>query len=84
MPKFLKVKVTRTDSSELYIEVPDDFDPKLLLLGRNRDQLGLIAMETTDRSDWDNTAWEETVEAHSVSVVDQSEAENYIIGTWQV
>lgn len=82
--KYLKVEVTRQSSTDLFVEVPDDFDPALMLRDKYRKQLGRIAMETTDRLDWDDYEWENTVEAHGVKVVSEKEASDYMIGTLSV
>ena len=80
MAKFLKVGVTKTFSTDLYVEVPDDFDPVSIMRASHRDVIGTIAMETTDRSDWDEFEWEKTVEACEVMVVPESEASQFMVG----
>ena len=79
--KYLKVGVTRESSTDLYIEVPDDFDPMSILRASHRNEIGLIAAQTTDDSDWDQFEWEKTVEAHEVTEVTEAEATQFIVGT---
>ncbi len=79
MAKFLKVGITKTLSTDLYVEVPDDFDPWSIMRASHRAELGVIAMETTDRSDWDEFEWEKTVEACEAMVVPESEASQFMV-----
>ena len=81
MSKFLKVSVTRAESTLLYVEVPDDFDPCMIFRDRYGEELGRIALETTDRSDWDEYEWEKTVEAQEVVSVDAETANQFMVGT---
>lgn len=79
--KYLKVEVTRTESTELYIEVPDEFDGATIMHQSFQERIGKIAMETTDSMDWDNYGWEENIEVQSVKTVSKDEAEQYMVGT---
>lgn len=79
---FLKVAVTRSSSTDLYIEVPDDFAAPHVMMRKNQQILGEIARFTTDDADWEDIGWEETVEAHSVVRVTEAEARGYQVGTW--
>lgn len=80
MAKFLKVGVTKTLSAYLYVEVPDDFDLGTIMRASHRAELGKIALETTDRSDWDEFEWEKTIEACQAKVVSESEASQFMVG----
>jgi len=79
---FLKVAVTRSSSTDLYIEVSDDFNPSHVMMRVNQKILGEIAGDTTDDMDWEDLGWEETVEAHSVVRVSEAEARQFQVGTW--
>lgn len=79
---FLKVAVTRSSSTDLYIEVPDDFNSSHVMMRKNQQILGEIARVTTDDIDWEDIGWEETVEAHSVVRVTEAEAKQYQVGKW--
>jgi hypothetical protein len=81
MSKFLRVTVTRSESTELYVQVPDDFRPEDMLRYKYREELGRIAIETTDRSDWDNYAWPESIEVQGVVAVDAETANEFMVGT---
>ena len=81
---FLKVEITRTESTELYIEVPDDFDRSLLVRNEYQKELARIADETTDYSDWDNSEWEDTIKVQSISRVSENEAKQYSCGKLEV
>lgn len=82
---FLKVEVTRTESTELYVEVPDDFDHSQLMRHEYQKELARIADETThDSLDWDNSEWEETVEVQSISKVSEDQAKQYTCGKLEV
>lgn len=83
MSKFLRVEVTRTSSTELYIEVPDDFK-EADLLRKYQSEVGKLAKETTTDCDWDSSEWEDTVEVQSVSAVSEKEAKLYSVGTLQI
>jgi hypothetical protein len=71
--EFLRVEVTRTQSTELYLKVPNGWRPR----GRDYKILGKAAKETTDRSDWDDYQWENTVEMQSCSVCQEKEATQF-------
>ena len=77
MSKFLKVEVTRTETTDLYIEVHDDFNGSELRFGKYRRCVAAVAKETTDDYDWDSHEWEDTVEVQTVCEVDESEAVKY-------
>lgn len=82
MSKFLRVEVTRTSSTELYIEVPDDFKESDLL-GKYQSEVGKLSSETTNDYDWDTSEWEDTVEVQSIKVVTEEEARLYSVGKLQ-
>lgn len=84
MAKFMRVYVTRTESTELYVSVPDDFDKADLMGGKYKDEIGRIAAETTDSMDWDVSEWEDTVEVQSVTDVNEKEADQFMWGELKV
>ncbi len=71
--EFLRVEVTRAQSTELYLKVPKGWRPK----GRDYKLLGKAAKETTDRSDWDDYGWENSVEIQGCAVVEEKEATQF-------
>ena len=71
--EYLRVEVTRTETTELYLKVPKGWKPT----GRESKMLGRAAKATADDSDWENYRWEDTVEAQGHAVVDADEAELY-------
>ena len=84
MTRLLKVTVTRTSSTDLYIEVPDDFPVVEILQNKYQTELERIALETTDRSDWDEYEWEKTVEAQEVAVADPCDVDQFMQGTLRI
>ncbi len=74
--KYLKVTVTREQSTDAYVQVPDDFDKATL--GKFRDELNRIVDETTCSYDWET---ESRVSLDYSEEVAASEAEQYAIGT---
>lgn len=80
MAKFLCAVVTRTSSTELYIEVPDEFKEADLMRVEYRKRIGKLAKETTGDYDWDGSEWEDTVEVQSVGAVTEEEAKKYTVG----
>ena len=84
MAKFLRVCVTRTESTELYVSVPDGFNNGDLMGGKYQAEIGRIAAETTDSMDWDVSEWEDTVEVQSVADVEEDEAKQYMWGELKV
>lgn len=84
MAKFVRVCVTRTESTELYVSVPDDFNNGDLMGGKYKEEIGRIAAETTDSMDWDVSEWEDTVEVQSVADVEEKEADQYMWGELKV
>lgn len=82
MAKYLKVGITRLVGTELYIEVPDDFEPSEIMNREHFKELARIASETASDSDWDNEEpLEETIEVCSVGVVSKAESDQYATGT---
>ena len=79
--KYLKVSVTRTEGTDLYISVPDDFEPtKLMRIEYRKKIVEQIEATIDDMTDWDKSEWEETVEVQSVGVVSEKEAKDYACG----
>lgn len=70
---YIRVEVTRPQSTELYLKVPKGW----MLGRRDRKLLGIAAKETTDDSDWDSWEWEKTVEIQSSRACTKEEAERY-------
>lgn len=81
--KYARLIVTRTESTELYVEVPDDFDINQMIRNEHAKEVARIAAETTDSFDWDKSEWEDTVEVQSVKEVKEAEAKQYLMGTWR-
>lgn len=71
--KFLRVTVSKTMSTELYIEVDESFD---MMKDIRKLNLGKVAHETTDRFDWDVDD-DSDVQMESVHVIDAKEASHY-------
>ena len=78
--KFLKVQVVKKSHTDVYIEVPDDFEPRDIMHHKYREQIGKIAEETTQTYDWDEYGWEEDVDVEAASVVEESEAKEHQCG----
>ena len=79
--KFLKIGVTRTSSTDLYVEVPDDLDPFDFLRGKHLQDLQRIARETAPNDhEWDYYDWQLSVEAQEVDVVEEAEARQFAVG----
>jgi len=72
--KFLKLEISRSESTDIYLEVPDDFD-----LGRHLPWTLLTeaAVKTVSNGDWDNFGWESTLEVHGRTIVKEDEAKGY-------
>jgi hypothetical protein len=68
--EYLRVEVSRTEVTELYLKVPKGWKPT----GVNSKILGTAAKETTSDMDWDNDGWEDSVEFQGCSPVDEKEA----------
>lgn len=71
--EYIRVEVTRTESTSLYLKVPKGWRPS----GIYRELMGHAAKETTTKADWDNSGWESSVEAQGHKLVDAEEAEQY-------
>lgn len=82
--KYLKLEVTRESGTDLYVEVPDDFSIDAIGHSKFKEEIGRIAAETTDDSDWDDLEWDKDVTVQSSKVVSKAEAEQYIVGTLKV
>ena len=74
---FLKLKVARKQYTEVYVEVPDGFDKKRLMLGVNSSLVGTIASEQVLEMDWDDNGWEEDVSVEEISEVDEKEFSDF-------
>ena len=78
---FVRVIVTRQESTELYIEIPDGFDMNLLMRNQYQRELARIADKTADDAlDWDNSEWEDTLQVQRISKVTEHEARQYACG----
>lgn len=75
--EYIRVEVTRSQSTQLFMKVPKDWRPS----GRAYDYklMGMAAKETTENYDWDDYGWEDTIEVQSYKPVDAKEAESYSI-----
>lgn len=80
MSKFLKVEVTRHQWTEVYLEVPDDFDSqKLVYIGAEK-ILKPAIRATVKPFDWETDAEEDMeYEGQSVEEVSESEARDYLV-----
>jgi hypothetical protein len=73
--KYLRIVVTKTSASELYVEVHDDFNERDFK-SINKIPLREAILETIDRDDWDSDHDSE-FELEKVSVVKEDEAKMY-------
>lgn len=77
MSKILHLEITRSESTDVYIEVPDDFigHPPLGKVART------LAKEAAKRTitdfDWDKADWDNTLEVQSSKLLSDAES-NYI------
>lgn len=78
--KYLKLEITRTEGTDIYVKVPDDFDHNALIRAEHAGKIGRIAKETVMNGEWDNYGWEENIEVQSIKVVPESEATQYAVG----
>lgn len=76
--KYLKVEVSRTETTDLYVRVPEEFETCNLASLEYRRHLADIAEDTTDRLDWER----ESVIGRvcSIKAVTESEARKYAVG----
>lgn len=72
MSKFLKLEVSRSESTDLYLKVPDDFVPSWATLGAL--DLQKAAHETTDSYEWEA---EGRIEVQGFGEVSADEALQY-------
>ena len=79
--KYLAIEVAKSATTDLFVEVPDDFDEKQFMRGLHRKELGRIARETTNEWEWDDFGWDDSLEIIEVKVVEESEAKQFKIGT---
>jgi hypothetical protein len=82
MAKYVKLELTRSERTDIYIKLPDDFDESGLIHHKHQEAIAEIADDTTDRFDWDNSGWLDSVEVQSVTLVEESEAKQYCCGEW--
>jgi len=76
--EFLRVEVSRRESTEIYLKVPMGWRPK----GRDYKILGKAAKETTSSCDWDKSyGWENDVEMQSCYVCSPEEANQFFCYT---
>lgn len=80
MSKFLKVSVRKVLTTDLYVEVPDDFRPEDVRNQQYRPQLGEIAMGTIAECEWDDCDWWRTLAIQDVSEVTEEEAKLFETG----
>lgn len=76
--KYLKVEVSRTETTNLYVRVPEEFEAYNLASLEYRRHLADIAEDTTDRQDWER----ESVIGRvcSIKTVTEKEAHEYAFG----
>lgn len=82
--KYFKASVTKQLTTDIYIEVPDDFNGVELLRSKYRDEIGRIAFDTTDDGDWDAYGLEHAVECNCAKEVSEEEANSFSVGILQV
>ena len=82
--KTFKVSVTKTLTTDIYIQVPDDFDVRDFMRAEYQGELGRIALETTEDYDWDEFEWEKSVEAVHVTPATVGEASDYKVGELRI
>ena len=73
--KYLEIEVTRTESSTVYLKVPQDFDRKSIT--RKSDILAKACKKTLSDYDWDHYGWEQDIECQSVKEVSENDATAY-------
>ena len=71
--EYLKLEVTRTQSTEIYLMVPKAWRPTQ----KDRAMIGRAARITTYDSDWDTDWMEECVEFEGYKPVTEKEATKY-------
>jgi len=74
MSKFLKLEVLKQSATDVYIEVPDDFDITRHL---PRELLKKAVVETTHPSDWDDSGSENHIEINGRTFVEDKEGKAY-------
>ena len=78
--KWLKIHVTRESHTEVYVQVPDDFDLRDVRREKTLKQIQKIADETTEPGDWDTNGWEQTVRVVDAESVSEEEARDFAWG----
>jgi hypothetical protein len=73
--EYLKVEVTRTESTDLYLKVPKGWRPSW---GYGK-MMAKAAKETTTESDWDGHDLEQTIEIQGHGPVEAEEALDYSV-----
>jgi hypothetical protein len=73
MSKFIKIEVTKSYGTDLYVEVPDDFEINAVNI--RKIDLNKAAEETCTRSDWQEE--ENSVEWQSFKPVREAAAKRY-------
>lgn len=79
--KWLKIHVTRETFTDLYAQVPDDFE--LAEIGRSKysDAIVRLARDTTESMDWCEWEWPNSVRVVDAVFVPENDARDYAWGT---
>lgn len=75
--KYIRVKVARSETTDLFIKVNEDFQVKDIFHHKYQSALGRIAEETTCDADWDKYGWEEDLQVLSCAESTPEEAEQF-------
>jgi len=82
MSKFLKLTVSKKLVTDIYVEVPDGFDPRKHRI-RHQELQRLVQESDLDRLDWDDdNDVHPDYEQHGLAIVDEREATAYTVVKW--
>lgn len=73
--EYLKVEITRTESTDLYLKVPKGWRPTW----KDRDMIVRATVDTISESEWDHFNWQDTIEDQGHGVCTAEEAETYAV-----
>ena len=71
--KFIRATITREQVTDVLIQVPKDYDTRLIHPANFNKLLVRAAKETCDSNDWEVDGWEQTVEWSELKEVPESE-----------
>lgn len=78
--KFIKIEVARTETTDLYIKVPEDFNIQDVHKKEFRKELAFIADDTTDDMDW---SLEDEIHIMGIRHVGEKEASEFCVGEFE-